>query len=78
MIMMIPMLVTMSSEIDKVKGTLDADSSVDVCNVRDRRILRAVLAINLMQCALGVAIGLWAGSTALIGAALDNLADAAV
>lgn len=37
-----------------------------------------VLAINLAQSALGIAIGTWASSTALIGAALDNLADASV
>lgn len=44
----------------------------------DRRILRAVLAINLAQSAVGMGVGVWAGSTALIGAALDNLADASV
>ena len=54
------------------KGGLDAG------NVRDRRILRAVLAINLAQCALGMGVGWWAGSTALVGAALDNLSDASV
>lgn len=43
-----------------------------------RRTLTAVLAINLAQCVLGMGVGLWAGSTAVIGAALDNLADASV
>ena len=45
---------------------------------RDRRILIRVLAINLAQSAGGVAAGVWAGSTALIGSALDNLSDASV
>ena len=45
---------------------------------RDRRILLAVLAINLGQSVVGAGVGWWAESTALIGAALDNLADAAV
>jgi Co/Zn/Cd efflux system component len=43
-----------------------------------RRTLAAVLVINLVQCALGLGLGVWAGSTAVIGAALDNLADASV
>lgn len=43
-----------------------------------RHTLRLVLAINLAQCVVGAAVGLWAGSTALLGAALDNLADASV
>lgn len=47
-------------------------------NRRDRRILLAVLAINLGQSIVGGGVGLWAESTALMGAALDNLADAAV
>ena len=45
---------------------------------RDRRILLAVLAINLGQSIVGAGVGWWAESTALIGAALDNLADASV
>lgn len=44
----------------------------------DRGTLRAVLAINLSQTLVGGAVGLWAGSTALLGAALDNLTDAGV
>lgn len=44
----------------------------------DREILRKVLGINLSQTLLGSAVGLWAGSAALLGAALDNLADAGV
>lgn len=45
---------------------------------QDRRILLSVLVINLGQCMAGAAVGWWAESTALIGAALDNLADASV
>jgi Co/Zn/Cd efflux system component len=44
----------------------------------ERRALRTVLAINLGQSALGTAMGIWAGSTALIAAALDNLGDTSV
>lgn len=47
-------------------------------NAQDRSILWAVLWINLAQCVLGIGVGVWASSTALIGAALDNLADASV
>ncbi|MDX2218266.1 MAG: cation transporter [Burkholderiales bacterium] len=45
---------------------------------RDRRTLTQVLLINLAQCVVGIAVGVWASSTALLGSALDNLADAAV
>jgi len=50
----------------------------DARNAGERRTLQKVLGINLGQCAAGAAVGVWAMSTALIGAALDNLADAAV
>lgn len=43
-----------------------------------RRVLAWVLAINVVQSAGGLGVGVWANSTALIGAALDNLADASV
>ena len=52
--------------------------ALDARNAQDRKILMAVLMINLAQCAAGAGIGIWASSTALIGAALDNLADASV
>ncbi|QFZ81935.1 cation transporter [Variovorax paradoxus] len=51
---------------------------LDARNEADRKILRSVLLINLGQSAAGVGLGLWAASTALIGAGLDNLADASV
>ncbi|MFG6458605.1 cation transporter [Roseateles sp. BYS96W] len=53
-------------------------SEMDAKQAEDRRILLAVLLINLSQCVGGVAVGVWASSTALIAAALDNLADASV
>ena len=56
----------------------DGLEGLDQSNARDRGILRAVLAINLAQSAVGFGVGTWASSTALIGAALDNLADASV
>lgn len=60
------------AEDDDELGDLDASNSAD------RKILMAVLLINLAQSVAGVGIGLWAASTALIGAGLDNLADASV
>lgn len=56
----------------------DDGRSLDASQAADRRILLLVLLINLGQCAAGVGVGVWASSTALIGAALDNLADASV
>lgn len=56
----------------------DELGGLDASNAADRKILRSVLLINLAQCAAGIGIGLWAASTALIGAGLDNLADASV
>nr|WP_067513107.1 cation transporter [uncultured Acidovorax sp.] len=56
----------------------DELGGLDASNAVDRKILRTVLLINLGQCAAGIGIGLWAASTALMGAGLDNLADASV
>ena len=44
----------------------------------ERRTLKIVLAINMSQFAVALAIGLFAQSSGLLGAALDNLGDAAV
>jgi Co/Zn/Cd efflux system component len=44
----------------------------------DRRTLRTVLVINLAQSLGGGLVGVWASSAGLIGAAIDNLADAGV
>ena len=51
---------------------------LDASQAADRRILWLVLLINLGQALAGAGVGVWASSTALIGAALDNLADASV
>ncbi len=56
----------------------DDDHDLDAGHAEDRRILWQVLLINLGQCAVGVGVGAWAASTAVMGAALDNLADASV
>lgn len=56
----------------------DDEPNLDASNERDRSILWKVLLINLGQCAAGVFVGTWASSTAVIGAGLDNLGDAAV
>ncbi|MBN9205917.1 cation transporter [Methylibium petroleiphilum] len=56
----------------------DETHDLDASQAADRRALWWVLLINVGQCLVGVAVGLWAASTAVIGAALDNLADASV
>lgn len=56
----------------------DELGGLDASNATDRKILRTVLLINLGQSAAGIGLGMWAASTALMGAGLDNLADASV
>ena len=56
----------------------DELGGLDASNAADRKILRTVLLINLGQSAAGIGLGVWAASTALMGAGLDNLADASV
>lgn len=56
----------------------DELGGLDASNAADRKILRTVLLINLGQSAAGLGLGIWAASTALMGAGLDNLADASV
>ncbi len=56
----------------------DEGRELDAGQAADRRILLLVLLINLGQSLAGAGVGAWAASTALIGAALDNLADASV
>ncbi len=51
---------------------------VETKTSEQRSVLRWVLVINLAQCIAGFTVGAWASSTALVGAALDNLADASV
>ena len=56
----------------------DCEDSCRATENVDRNTLGKVLAINLLQSIGGGLIGLWASSAALLGAALDNLADAGV
>ena len=56
----------------------DDDTGLDASQDRDRGILWKVLLINLGQCLAGIVVGIWASSTAVIGAGLDNLGDAVV
>lgn len=56
----------------------DDEPSLDASQKKDRGILWKVLLINLGQCLAGIIGGMWASSTAVIGAGLDNLGDAAV
>lgn len=59
--------------------SLDQDESgLDARNAAERRTLKWLLGINFSQVALAGAVGIAADSTGLLGAALDNLADAAV
>jgi Co/Zn/Cd efflux system component len=50
----------------------------DAGKAAERRTLRLVLGINATQVVLAGAVGILAQSTGLLGAALDNLGDAAV
>lgn len=60
-------------------GTLGTEEvMLDASNVAERRTLSWVLAINLVQVLVAGSIGVLADSTGLLGAALDNLADAGV
>lgn len=56
----------------------DEMGDLDGSNAADRKILLLVLLINLAQSVAGIGLGFWAASTALVGAGLDNLADASV
>lgn len=51
---------------------------LDAADRAQRRVLRWVLAINVAQAVVVGVIGVFADSTGLLGAGLDNLADAAV
>ncbi|MFC5477153.1 cation transporter [Massilia suwonensis] len=59
-------------------NAIDDEPSLDASQESDRGILWRVLLINLGQCLAGIIGGTWASSTAVIGAGLDNLGDAAV
>lgn len=59
-------------------SNIETEFELDVSNKAERRTLRLVLVINLSQAALAGIVGFFADSTGLMGAALDNLADAGV
>lgn len=56
----------------------ETEIRLDARNVDERRTLRWVLGINFTQVIVAGAVGILADSTGLLGAALDNLGDAAV
>lgn len=56
----------------------ETEIRLDARNVEERRTLRWVLGINFTQVVMASAAGILADSTGLLGAALDNLGDAAV
>ena len=53
-------------------------ADLDARNAAERRTLAQVLGINATQVLVAGAVGILADSTGLLGAALDNLGDAAV
>lgn len=56
----------------------ETEIRLDARNVDERRTLRWVLGINFTQVLVAGAVGILADSAGLLGAALDNLGDAAV
>ena len=56
----------------------DDGPRLDAENAAERRTLKRVLAINFTQVVVAGVVGVLAESIGLLGAALDNLADAAV
>lgn len=56
----------------------DDEGSLGARNAAERRTIRWVLAINATQVLFAGAVGIVADSTGLLGAALDNVADAVV
>lgn len=59
-------------------GNDDAEALLDPTNAVERRTLLWVLGINFSQVIVAGTVGILADSTGLLGAALDNLGDAAV
>lgn len=59
-------------------GDEETEVRLDARNADERRTLRWVLGINFTQVLVAGAVGILADSTGLLGAALDNLGDAAV
>ena len=58
--------------------TEESEPQLDPGNVAERRTLKWALGINFTQVLVAGAVGILAQSTGLLGAALDNLGDAAV
>lgn len=56
----------------------ELEPELDASNAEERRTLRWVLGINAAQVLIAGGVGVAAQSTGLLGAALDNLGDAAV
>jgi len=56
----------------------ETENRLDARNAEERRTLWWVLGINFTQVLVAGAVGVLADSTGLLGAALDNLGDAAV
>ena len=56
----------------------EGEPQLDPGNAAERRTLEQVLAINATQFLVAGTVGLYAQSTGLLGAALDNLGDALV
>lgn len=56
----------------------ELEPELDASNAAERRTLRWVLGINAAQVVIAGSVGIAAQSTGLLGAALDNLGDAAV
>ena len=56
----------------------DTELQLDASNAAERRTLAWVLGINFTQVVVAGTVGILAESTGLLGAALDNLGDAAV
>jgi len=56
----------------------EAEPELDASNAAERRTLIWVLGINITQVLLAGIVGIIADSTGLLGAALDNVGDAAV
>lgn len=61
-----------------MSGDEETEIRLDARNADERRTLRWVLGINFTQVVVAGAVGIVADSTGLLGAALDNLGDAAV
>lgn len=66
------------SSVSPAPNAEEAEVELDASNAAERRTLQWVLAINFAQFVLAGVVGIVADSTGLLGAALDNLGDAAV